>query len=79
MSDDFEIQVTILGRERTTESNYGPRTERDTLARINMPVEVTRLRSRVADLTDALEEITDEHRPDTRSSEVIARRALAKS
>ena len=34
----YELRVTLLGPERTVESNFGPRVERDSLA--NLAVEL---------------------------------------
>jgi hypothetical protein len=38
MKELFELQITIKGPKRTYDSQYGPRTERDTLARLEVPV-----------------------------------------
>jgi len=40
MIDDsmFELQVFLLGPERTRDTTWGPRTDRDTLARLDVPV-----------------------------------------
>lgn len=38
----FQLEVTLRGPERTLETTYGPRTERDTLARLEVPVAAMR-------------------------------------
>ena len=39
MSETFELRITLLGPERDVETNYGPRTDRDTLATLQVPVD----------------------------------------
>ena len=34
----FELEITLRGPEESYESQYGPRTQRDTLARLDIPV-----------------------------------------
>lgn len=39
---DHRLRVTLLGPERTVETQWGPRQESDTLAALDIPVDVVR-------------------------------------
>jgi hypothetical protein len=38
MSESFELEITLRGPEESYESQYGPRTQRATLARLEVPI-----------------------------------------